>query len=281
MIRALNISIGTALLALCVFVISNGNARSSSDPGIEYAREIKLRNDGSGNFDVVCIDGEVEIRTSADVQAGRVCQHIVRRNGVWTLIEGGIEGGMRMCDMNVDLLTGKNKVLTVAAGFAAPCSGEVIKTEDCNGLVCNVNLGEVFYSMDFSVSGRLELIRLKDGFRSVFKGEAGLGQTNSRVRTETIDGVDNILQASNDNGGAWMSVCDDDFTQENAAVACREMGFTSVQNFDIAISVPGDDAFGLDNVDCVGSESSLFECGHQDWGVENCSDYEHVQLTCN
>jgi hypothetical protein len=135
--------------------------------------------------------------------------------------------------------------------------------------------------MDFSVSGRMELIRLKDGFRSVFKGEVGLGETNSRVRLQTVDDVDNILQASNDNGGTWLSVCDDDFSQENAAVACREMGFNGVQNFDIAITVNGDDVFGLDDLDCNGDEASIFDCTHQDWTIENCADYEHVQLTCN
>jgi hypothetical protein len=280
MIRAFKLGVGTSLLAICVFAISNGYARTKSVlPGIEHAREMKLRPDGS--YDVTCIDGEVEVRTPAEVQAGRVCTHIVHQSGVWTLIEGGVDHGMRMCDMNIDLLTGKSKVLNVSAGFTAPCGGNAVKTEECNGLVCNINIGEVFYSMDFSVSGRMELIRLQDGFRAVYRGQAGLGQTTARVRLETLGGVDNILQASNDNGATWLSVCDDDFTQENAAVACREMGFSGVQNFDIAITVTGDEVFGLDNVDCDGTESSLFDCRHQDWQVENCADYEHVQLTCN
>jgi hypothetical protein len=280
MIRAFKTGAGAAMLALCVFAISKGYARSKGvDPGIEHAREMKVRPDGA--FDVTCIDGETEVRTQAEVQAGRVCTHIVHRNGVWTLVEGGVDHGMRMCDMQIDLLTGKNKVLNISAGFAAPCGGEVVKTEECNGLVCNINIGEVFYSMDFTTSGRMELIRLKDGFRAVYKGEAGLGQTNARVRTTTLNGIDNILQASNDNGSTWLSVCDDEFSQEDAAVACREMGFSGVQNYDIAISVANDEIFGLDNVDCDGTEASIFDCRHQDWGVENCADYEHVQLTCN
>ncbi len=274
--RAIKMILGFAMVAVGLTGMS---AVSSVTPAMEHVRELKVRPDGS--YDVTCIDGEMEVRTAQEIQAGRACTHIVRRSGVWNLMEGGIEDGMRMCDMNLDLLTGKNKVLSVAAGFAAPCGGEVVKTEDCNGLVCNVNLGETFYTMDFSTSGRMVLTRLRDGFRAVFRGANGIGETQARVRLQTLQGVPNILQATNDNGATWLSVCDDDFTQENAAVACRELGYAGVQNYDIGIEVPRDDVYGLDDIDCVGDEESLLDCRHNPWGAENCSSFEHVQLTCN
>ena len=36
----------------------------------------------------------------------------------------------------------------------------------------------------------------------------------------------------------------------------------------------------LDNVDCSGNETSLSQCGHKGWGVDNCSGSENVGITC-
>lgn len=267
-----------ALIATLVFANSIGHAKSPMDPGLDHAREIKGRPDGS--FDVVCIDGEVEVRTSADVQAGRVCTHINVRVGRWTLESGGIENGMRMCDIEMTHMTGKNKILNIQAGFAAPCSSERVRSEDCNGLVCSIQLNEIFYSFDFSVDGKLTMTRLKDGFTGVFRGDSGVGQVSSRVRLATLGGIDNILQASNDDGVTWLSVCDDGFDQKDAQVACRELGFTTASRFVSGVDVDNDEIYGFDDLDCTGSEASIFECRSPGWGRENCSALEHVQLYC-
>jgi len=36
----------------------------------------------------------------------------------------------------------------------------------------------------------------------------------------------------------------------------------------------------LDNVQCVGNETSLAECVHSDWGVHNCYHVEDVSISC-
>ena len=36
----------------------------------------------------------------------------------------------------------------------------------------------------------------------------------------------------------------------------------------------------LDNVECLGTESSLLECSHLGIGVHNCSDYEIAGVRC-
>lgn len=279
MIRTGKFACGLTLVVLCIVVFGRSNAASVGTFGIEHVREFKVRPDGS--FDVTCIDGEMEVRTQSDIQAGRVCTHIQRHTGLWTLAEGGIENGMRMCDINVDVLTGKEKVLSLQAGFAAPCGGEVTKTEDCSGLICNINLLETFYTMDFTVNGFMTLTRLSDGFSARFSGRGGIGTTNNTTRIATMNGVDDILQVSNDNGVTWLPVCDDGFGQEEAAVACRAMGFSGVQSYDVSVRVTGSDRFGLDDLFCSGNESNLFECRHSPWGSENCGNYEHVQLVCN
>lgn len=261
-----------------IFTSSMGFANSPVDPGLDHAREIKVRPDGS--FDVVCIDGEVEVRSAADVQAGIVCTHINVRVGRWALESGGIESGMRMCDIDMTHTTGKNKILKLEAGFVAPCASERVRSEDCNGLVCSVQLSETFYSFDFSVDGKLKVTRLKDGFSGIFRGSSGVGQISSRVRVARVGGVDNIVQASNDDGATWQSVCDDGFDQNEAQVACREMGRAGLVSVKGSVSVSGDENYGLDDLDCNGSESSLFDCRNSGWAVENCSAFEHVQLVC-
>ena len=79
----------------------------------------------------------------------------------------------------------------------------------------------------------------------------------------------------------WGTVCDDGWTLNDAAVACRELGFLG------AISSPCCAAFGqgtgtiwLDDVRCTGSETSLSSCSHGGWGIHNCHHSEDAGLYC-
>jgi len=36
----------------------------------------------------------------------------------------------------------------------------------------------------------------------------------------------------------------------------------------------------LDNVRCVGTETDIDECSHNDWGVHNCQHREDVAVSC-
>ncbi|XP_044739287.1 uncharacterized protein LOC123300724 isoform X2 [Chrysoperla carnea] len=90
--------------------------------------------------------------------------------------------------------------------------------------------------------------------------------------------------------GRWGTVCDDKFSLKNAEVACRELGYplgavqvlhnplyfaetNNVQN-------PNNTLILMDDVDCLGNETSLKDCEFNGWGVHNCKADEVVGIVC-
>jgi len=99
------------------------------------------------------------------------------------------------------------------------------------------------------------------------------------------------------NAGQWGTVCDDDFDQENANVACRQLGLgpAPVRTWNAASSdwdnnyefnARGCDSQpiwldGTDNYACGGSETLLADCLTGTWGDSNCGHSEDVGLICS
>ena len=82
--------------------------------------------------------------------------------------------------------------------------------------------------------------------------------------------------------GNWGTVCDDDWDMNDARVVCRQLGFPNVD------SAPRSARFGsgsgqvwLDNVGCLGSESSIVDCPHRGWGVHNCNHNKDASVICS
>jgi len=82
----------------------------------------------------------------------------------------------------------------------------------------------------------------------------------------------------------WGTVCDDSFTDVDAGVFCRSLGYS----FDGAVHI---DTYGslfeegigptwMDQMECTGDEESLEDCARNDWGVEDCSHSEDVGVIC-
>ena len=83
--------------------------------------------------------------------------------------------------------------------------------------------------------------------------------------------------------GKWGTVCDDEFENVDARVACAMFSRSPVAHamaFGSAYSGQGTDPTWLDDVVCSGTESSIFSCGHMGFGLEDCSHGEDVAIYC-
>ena len=64
--------------------------------------------------------------------------------------------------------------------------------------------------------------------------------------------------------GAWGTVCDDDWDLIDAHAICRSMGFGDASEATTDASFgQGSVEIAFDNVNCNGSERSIFECPHR------------------
>src|SRR5690606_37222903 len=86
--------------------------------------------------------------------------------------------------------------------------------------------------------------------------------------------------------GVWGTICDDGITLSGAprtnfvTVGCGQLGFSGAGSAPTTGFPDGVDPIFMDDVACVGSESSLASCPFAGWGVENCWQGEDIGLHC-
>ena len=88
--------------------------------------------------------------------------------------------------------------------------------------------------------------------------------------------------------GEWGTICDDHpidgangHDNNNAAnVICRMLGFTHGIVKNQAYFGEGNGRIWLDEVNCTGTEESLFDCSHHPWGFHDCYNNEDLGVVC-
>ncbi|XP_078579964.1 neurotrypsin-like isoform X3 [Branchiostoma floridae x Branchiostoma japonicum] len=82
--------------------------------------------------------------------------------------------------------------------------------------------------------------------------------------------------------GQWGTVCDDHWDKKDAAVVCRQLGYTGTSLARTGSYFGrGEGVIQLDNVDCVGTETSLDMCPHPAWQAHDCSHKEDAGVICD
>ena len=82
--------------------------------------------------------------------------------------------------------------------------------------------------------------------------------------------------------GEWGTVCDDDFDDDDADVACKMMGMIKAKKWlnSNRHDRPGSGEIWLDDLECTGNESNLFDCTHSPCG-KCCYHSEDVWVVCD
>ncbi|XP_052231204.1 neurogenic locus notch homolog protein 2-like [Dreissena polymorpha] len=82
--------------------------------------------------------------------------------------------------------------------------------------------------------------------------------------------------------GIWGTVCDDGFDATDAGVACRSLGFSGASSpwlyFDSSNTYPSQ--IWLDDLNCIGFGTNLWDCNHPGWGTHNCGHSEDQFIRC-
>ncbi|XP_033097344.1 deleted in malignant brain tumors 1 protein-like [Anneissia japonica] len=80
----------------------------------------------------------------------------------------------------------------------------------------------------------------------------------------------------------WANVCGNGWDIQDADVVCKELGYDgAAEAFDNSdIFGEGTGSIILENVECLGTESSLTQCLNQGWGVHNCTHSRDAGVRC-
>ncbi|PFX14302.1 Deleted in malignant brain tumors 1 protein [Stylophora pistillata] len=108
-----------------------------------------------------------------------------------------------------------------------------------------------------------------------------LGEKENRVRLVSPTNSTSSGRVEVFYNGTWGTICDDYWKPQDADVVCRQLGYEG------ALSAPKSAAFErgtgqiwLDEVKCVGDETSISQCNHRGWGVHDCGHYEDASVVC-
>ncbi|XP_029352823.1 deleted in malignant brain tumors 1 protein-like isoform X2 [Echeneis naucrates] len=81
---------------------------------------------------------------------------------------------------------------------------------------------------------------------------------------------------------SWGTVCDDHWSMASADVVCRELNCgTALESKKSAFFGQGKEEIWLDDVQCIGTETSILNCPHRQFGDNNCGHGEDAGVICS
>ncbi|XP_061193623.1 deleted in malignant brain tumors 1 protein-like [Saccostrea echinata] len=80
--------------------------------------------------------------------------------------------------------------------------------------------------------------------------------------------------------GVWGAVCDTDWDNQNAKVACRSLGYSGGVAIISSVFGKGNAKIWLDGINCGGHENSLLECPQSVVGSSSCGDSRNAAVVC-
>ncbi|XP_071845497.1 scavenger receptor cysteine-rich type 1 protein M160-like isoform X2 [Apostichopus japonicus] len=159
------------------------------------------------------------------------------------------------------------------------CSESYLDKGDGHCLECAAGCATCDGTVDYCTSCR-EGLFLKDGQCVADCGDQKKLQLTSRVRLQEGTSLSGRVEVKNNE--EWGTVCDDNWSLEEAEVVCRELGLGhAVEAHPEAHFGEGTGPILLDNLQCNGDEDTIFDCGHSGIGNHDCSNAEDAGVTCS
>ena len=78
--------------------------------------------------------------------------------------------------------------------------------------------------------------------------------------------------------GQWGTVCDNNFDINDANVVCRELGYPEAVRYHYFGRGRG--PIWLDDLACIGTETSLYNCSHNGVSNHNCRHNQDAGVVC-